>query len=273
MAENFRYLKIVNGYQKGNVFTGFKETGYWEVNPLSPAYMEFRQGETKSIPVNITRVDFSGDIELKAINLPLGVTAQFDPPMLTGGATSSTLKLSATDLSVYDITTTSVVTGLPAPRKVAPFQVKILQATYWEFGTPYEGSPTTTIAPSTTLPPDNAAFLLFFIGKDWSAGENPYFNYTISSDTLIAKDLSENGKGTAGPYSNSISGGIGNLGANSYVWYVGPRAGVPFTFNINGSETTTGRGYSASRTATLSQNSGTNVFIVTLYKSGEMTIT
>lgn len=132
----FRYLKIINGYQRGSIFSGFKESGFWEVNPISPVLVEVQTGTSVSVPISITRTDLNDEIELQLLNLPLGMTATFSPSVLAPGKTTATLTINNTTSS--GATTLVLVAGIPAPRKVGQFHIKTSTESYWEFSIPFE---------------------------------------------------------------------------------------------------------------------------------------
>jgi len=159
MSNTFRYLKIMNGFQKATLFSGFKETGFWEVNTISPVVLNIAPGESKSVPISITRTEFTEEsIQLQLLNLPSGMVANFQPNILSSGQTSAVLNIT-NNTALPSTTTGVVVAGIPAPRKVGQFSITTPAAQpllpYWEFGIPFEyiPPPTTTEATTTTAAP------------------------------------------------------------------------------------------------------------------------
>lgn len=62
---------------------------------LSTSTAALTQGGSATATATVTRVNFDGDVVLSATGMPSGVTATFSPTTLAGGATQSTLTLSA----------------------------------------------------------------------------------------------------------------------------------------------------------------------------------
>ena len=91
-------------------------------------------GTSGTLPLSVTRSNYTGDVALSISGLPAGVTASFAPGILTGSTNASTLTLSSSLAASSPLTTISVTaSGIGVTSQTTTFALTIMPAVVPDF--------------------------------------------------------------------------------------------------------------------------------------------